>query len=153
MEKHLSLYIFSLLRSKRRYYLLKNIFLYAIHKSQNGKFLWLDKTSVSYYFALCMTLKTKTGCFLLFCFVYDFKNQNRKFLFLGKTSIFCYHALLMVSKTKTTSFHDLVRTLFLVLLLCLWLQKQNGKFLCLDQAFVLCSFAWFMAIKLETGIF
>ena len=38
--------------------LLKNIF-YTNHKTQNRKFLWLDKTFSSYYFASCMALKPK----------------------------------------------------------------------------------------------
>ena len=88
-------------------------------------------------------------CFLLFYFIYGFKNQNRKFLCLEKTFISCYLALFMASKTKTASFHDLIKTLFLVLLLRFWVQNQNGKFLCFDKTFLPCSFAWYMAIRNE----
>ena len=59
----------------------------------------------------------------------------------------------MAPKTKATSSHDLIRTLFLALLLHFWLQNQNKKFLCLDKIFVLYSFAWFMAKNFETEIF
>ena len=61
----------------------------------------------------------------------------------------------MASKTKTASFHDLIRTLFLVLLPRSFtsFQNQNGKFICLDKTFAPCSFARFMAITFETGIF
>ena len=77
MWKNIFHYIFSSLLSKiETSVLLKMSFLYTNHESQNGKFLWLDKTFVS-----------------------------------------CYLALFMASKTKTASFHDLIRTLFLVLLL------------------------------------
>ena len=55
--------------------------------------------------------------------------------------------------SKTASFHDLIRTLFLILLLSFWLQNQNRKFLCLDKIFVPDSFAWFLAIKFEMRIF
>ena len=79
--------------------------------------------------------------------------QNEKFLCLDNTFICCRLALFMASKTKTASFHDLIRTLFPVLLLPFWLQNQNSKFLCLDKAFVPCSFTWFMAMKFETGVF
>ena len=65
--------------------------------------------------------------------------------------IACHRALFMASKIKTASFHDLIRTLFLVLLLRFLLQNQNGKFLCLDKTFAPCSFSWFIAIKFETG--
>ena len=81
-------HIFSSLPSKiETSVLLKNIqyFLYTNHKSQNGKFLWLDnKTFVSFYFALFIALKTKTG-----------------------------------------RFHALIRHLFLVILICLWLQNPK----------------------------
>ena len=73
-------------------------------------------------------------------------------LCLDKTFIPSYLALFMASKTKTASFHDFIRTLFLVLLLRFWLQNQNGKFLCLHKTFVPDSFVWFMAIKFEKGI-
>ena len=79
--------------------------------------------------------------------------QNEKFLRLDKTFISCHLALFMALKTKTASFHDLTRTLFLVLLLPFWLKNQNSKFLYLDKAFVPCSFTWFMAIKFEMGLF
>ena len=79
--------------------------------------------------------------------------QNEKFLRLDKTFISCHLALFMALKTKTASFHDLTRTLFLVLLLPFWLKNQNSKFLCFDKAFVPCSFTWFMAIKFEMGLF
>ena len=59
----------------------------------------------------------------------------------------------MASKIKTASFHDLIKTLFLVLLRHFGLQNQNDKFLCLDKTFVPCSLGWFMAIKFETRIF
>ena len=81
------------------------------------------------------------------------KSWNGKFLCLEKTFISCYLTLFMASKTKPASFHDLIRPLFLVLLLRFWLQNQNGKFLYLDKTFVFCSFAWFMDINFETGIF
>ena len=74
----------------------------------------------------------------------------RNFLYLDKTFISCYQALFMASKTKTASFHDLMRTMFLVLLLHFWLQKQSSKFLCLDKTFVPCSFTLFMASKSKT---
>ena len=73
--------------------------------------------------------------FLLFCFVDGFKNQNRKFLCLDKRSSSCYLTLFMATKTKMKNFHDLKRTLFLVLLLHFWIQNQNLKFLCLDKTF------------------
>ena len=60
MWKNICQYIFSSLLSKIEYsVLLKISFLYTNHKSQNGKFLCLDKTFVSYYFALFMALKPK----------------------------------------------------------------------------------------------
>ena len=79
--------------------------------------------------------------------------KTKTILCLDKIFISCYLALLMASKTKTASFHDLIRTLFLVLLLRFRLQNQNGKFLCLDQTFAPCCFAWFVALKFETRIF
>ena len=60
MWKNISQYIFSSLLSKiEMSVLLKIFFLYTNHKSQNGKFLSLDKTFVSYYFASLMALKPK----------------------------------------------------------------------------------------------
>ena len=109
--------------------LLKNI----NHKNENRKFLWLDKTFVSYYLISIMAL-----------------NQNGKFLV--KSSISCYLTLFMASKTKMESFHNFIRTLFLAFFLRFWFQNQNGTFLCLDKKFSYF-FAWFMAIKFETGIF
>ena len=53
----------------------------------------------------------------------------------------------MASKIKMASFHDLIKTLFLVLLHHFGLQNQNDMFLCLDKTFVPCSLAWFMAIN------
>ena len=73
-------------RSKHQYYYKYIFFIYANHESQNKKFLWLDKTFVSYYFDSFMALKTKTG-----------------------------------------SFYALIRHLFLVILLCLWLQKPKQQ--------------------------
>ena len=69
----------------------------------------------------------------------------------------------MASKTKMASFHDLIRTLFLVLLLDFWLKTKkasclffclvysykarNGNFLRLNKNFVSCFFTSFMASK------
>ena len=140
MWKNICPYIFSFILSRietsDQYY--QNIsFLYTNHKSQNGKFLWLDNTYffflVSYYFSSFMALKTKMGSFYALI----------RHLFL--VTLLCFTA----SKTKMTSFHDLIKTLFLVLLLHFWLQNQSLCALTFDP----CSFAWFMAIKLETEIF
>ena len=105
------------------------------------------------------------------------ESQNRNFLLLDKT--FVYFASFMALKTKTRSFYALIRLLFLVILLCLWLasktkttilhdlirtsllvlllhfwlQNQNSKFLCLDKTIVSCSFALFIVIKFEMRIF
>ena len=108
----------------------KLYFLYANHKSQNGKFDWLDKT-----------------CFLLFCFVYSFKNQsgkfpwlkrtlllvcllcfwlqnqNDKFLCLDKFLVFC---MVYGYKIQNGNFLRL-KTLFLVILLRLWLQTPKPE--------------------------
>ena len=52
MWKNICQYIFSFVLSKiETSVLLKISFLYTNHKCQNGKFLLLDKTFVSYYFA------------------------------------------------------------------------------------------------------
>ena len=64
MGKNICHYIFSSLLSKNKMsLLLKNIFFYTNHKSQNRKFLWLGKTFVPYCFALFMALNTKMWCF------------------------------------------------------------------------------------------
>ena len=93
MEKHLLLYFVFLfyLRWKCQYYQ-KIYFFYTNHKRQNGKFLWLNKTYVSF--------------FLFFLFLF---------------------ASFMALKIKTGSFSALIRHLFLVILLCLWLQKQKWQ--------------------------
>ena len=60
MWKNICHSIFASLLSKiETSVLLKISFLYTNHKSQNGKFLWLGKTFVSYYFASFMALKPK----------------------------------------------------------------------------------------------
>ena len=83
----------------------------------------------------------------------------------------------MASKTKTASFHDLIRTLLLVLLLRFWLQKSTQQvsvpwqdicslFFCLAQGYkirkrnflgynknFICSFTSFMASKTKTKSF
>ena len=90
MWKNICQYIFASLLSKiETSVLLKIYFLYTNHKSQNGKFLWLVKTFVSYYCVPFMASKPKQEVSM---------------------------PLFMASKTRTASFHDLIRTLFLVLL-------------------------------------
>ena len=180
MWKNICPYIFSFILSRietsDQYY--QNIsFLYTNHKSQNGKFLWLDNT---YFFFFS---------FLLFFFIYGFKNQNGKFLCLDKTFISCYLALFYGFKNQNDKFPwlnknfvfgsstsfltskpkslcldiwslflclvygykignrnflwDLIKTLSLDLLLCLWLQNQNHKLLWLDKTLFLVFFYGF----------
>ena len=80
-----------------------------------------------------VSMAWKDLCFLFFCFVNDFKNQNKKFLSLDKTFVSCYLTLFMVSITKTTHVHHLLRTLFLVLLLCFWLKTKTATFCALKR--------------------
>ena len=49
----------------------------------------------------------------------------------------CSFAWFIAIKLEKESFWDLIKTLFLVLLLCLWLQNQNWKLLWLDQTLLL----------------
>ena len=90
---------------------------------------------------------------IFFIYTNHDESQTKKFLYLDKTFVSCHLALFMASKTKTASFHDVIRTLFLVLLLRFWLQNHKSKSLCLVKAFVPCSFPWFMAIKFKRGVF
>ena len=125
VEKYLSLYFFFSSNLDWSISIFKkHIFFIQTIKSQNGKFLWLEKVFVSYYFALFMALKT----------------QNGNFLCLDKASISCYLTLFMDLKIKIESFHDLIKALFPILLLLFWLQNQSGKFLYLEKTLAACSF-------------
>ena len=149
MEKDLSLvFLLFYLRLKRQY---KKYILYTKHKSQNSKFLWLDKTFVLYYFALFMALNTKTAnfhdlirtLFLTVLLLFWLQNQNGKFLWYDKTFVPCSFACFMTIKFEMEVFWDLIKILFFVLLLRLWLQKPKTEFLWLDKTFVSCSCLWF----------
>ena len=95
-----------------------------------------------------MSYLITTLSFFLF-FIQIIKAKTGGFYGLIRTLFLIILLCLRLQKPK----RQVIRTLFLVLLLCFWLQHQNVKFLCLNKTFVPCSFAWFMAIKLETGIF
>ena len=137
MEKHLLLYFFLLfcLRWKCQYYQ-KIYFLYTNYKRQNGKFLWLDKTYVSFFFffASFMALKIKTGSFsalirYLFLAIFLFLRLQKQKRQVSATLLdfleLCFRFFYFVSdfKTKTVSFYALIRHLFLVILLDLWAIK------------------------------
>ena len=114
-------------------------------------------------------------CFLLFCFVYDFKNQNRKFLFLGKTSYFLLSCIAYGFENQNNKFPWLSKnfvsgsfTLSLTsktkrevsvpwpgicpLFFCLvyGYKTRNWNFL---RNFVSCSFTSFMASKTKSESF
>ena len=129
-------------------------FIYAF-KNQNGKFLCLDKTFISCYLAL----------------FYGFKNQNDKFPWLNKNFVFGSSTSFLTSKPKSLCLDiwslffclvygykignrnflwDLIKTLSLDLLLCLWLQNQNHKLLWLDKTLFL---VFFMDLILNKGSF
>ena len=104
-------------------------------KIQYGKFLYLDKTFMSYYRALVMVSKTKATSFydlirtlsLVLLLRFWLQTQSGKFLCLHKTFVLCCFAWFMAIKFKKRIFWDLIKTLFLVLLLCLWLQKPKPE--------------------------
>ena len=121
------------------YALIRHLFLVLLLCSWLKKLkqvLWLNKSFVSGSFTSFLTSKTKAASF---CALITF--------------IPCPFAWFKAIKLETGIFWDLIKILFLVLLLRLWLQKPTLCLLCLDKTFVSCSFAWFMAIKVETGTF
>ena len=118
------------LRSKRQYYQ-KISFFATNHRSQNGKFLWLDKTTVSYYFASLMALKSTRSFYALIRHLFlviqpSILLQNPK---QQVSIIFWFFSLVSDFKTNTASFCTLIRHLFLF------------------------SYASFMAMKFKMGIF
>ena len=151
------------LRLIEKWFVLLNVWAMLIENLFLVKPQWLNQNRVTkilfaYSFLYKVIIKHRKICLyslrtVLFSNNTVFFLFYRNFLYLDKTSISCYQALFMASKTKTASFRDLMRTMFLVLLLHFWLQKQSSKFLCLDKTFVPCSFAWFMAVKFEMEIF
>ena len=82
------------------------------NQSKNVKFLWLDKNFASYYFASFMASKTKTTSFCAL---------------IRQAFVPCFYAGFMAIKFELTSFSDLIKTLLLVLLLNLWLQKSKQE--------------------------
>ena len=122
------------------YALIRHLFLVLLLcswlKKLKQQVLWVNKSFVSGSFTSFLTSKTKAASF---CALITF--------------IPCSFAWFKAIKLETGIFWDLIKILFLVLLLRLWLQKPALCLLCIDKTFVSCSFAWFMAIKIETRTF
>lgn len=81
------------------------------NQNKNVKFLWLDK-NFAYYFASFMASKAKTTSFCAL---------------IRQAFVPCFYAGFMAIKFELTSFSDLIKTLLLVLLLNLWLQKPKQE--------------------------
>ena len=118
------------LRSKRQYYQ-KISLLDTNHRSQNRKFLLLDKAIVSYYFASLMALKSTRSFYALIRHLFlviqpSILLQNPK---QQVSIIFWFFSLVSDFKTNTASFCTFIRHLLLF------------------------SFASFMAMKFKMGIF
>ena len=79
------------------------------------------------------------------------KTKTRNFYALIRHPFLAILLCLWLQKPKC--FHDLIRTLFLVLLLRFSPQNQNGKFLCRDKIFAPCFFCLVYGYKIRNGNF
>ena len=79
------------------------------------------------------------------------KTKTRSFYALIRHPFLAILLCLWLQKPKC--FHDLIRTLFLVLLLRFSPQNQNGKFLCRDKIFATCFFCLVYGYKIRNGNF